>query len=86
MTYAELGIPSTRELRRCGVASPDIDWKSVASASMQVLADVRAEVERLRFKNEQLVGAGKSLVRALRFSSEWGDAVADLEDLVGETK
>ena len=30
------------------VANPEIDWKSVASASIQVLADVRAEVERLR--------------------------------------
>ena len=50
------------------------------------LDELRAEVDRLRFKNEQLVTAGKSLVRALRFSSEWSDAVADLEDLVGETK
>jgi len=47
------------------------------SALVDAAKDGADEIERLR-------AAGKALVRALRFSSEWGNAVADMEKLVGE--
>ncbi len=68
------------------LSQPETVSADEADSLRLTIRELRAEVELLRFKNQQLVTAGKSLVRALRFSSEWGDAFADLEDLVGETK
>jgi len=82
---------------RCAGFSHD---EGSAEPIFSELEKLSAENERLRYEldtannamaalGKQLADlgrAGKALVRALRFSSEWGNAVADMEKLVGEYK